>query len=96
MKPIHRTLALLSGLLLPAITLIALAPMASAMPPPPPPGGTAEPIPSTPVAESAAGSGLPIWGVLLIATAAAVLGMAVTLLAVALRNTRRRGQLTPT
>ncbi len=72
MNPLRRTLALLSGLLLSGITLVALAPMASAYPDPPAPGGTGVPIQTPPpVVESAAGSGLPTWAVALIATGAA-------------------------
>jgi hypothetical protein len=84
------------GLLLSGITLVALAPMASAYPDPPAPGGTGVPIQTPPpVVESAAGSGLPTWAVLLIATGAAILAVAVTLFAVALRYTRHSGQPTP-
>ncbi len=97
MFSMSRVLAALGGLLMSLTTLVALAPASSAhtgLPDPAPRGGV---VPPAEVPSSAASSGLPLWTVVAIAVAAAVLGAGITYLNMRLgRAHYRRAAHAPT
>jgi len=85
MSPIRRMLATLAGLMLSIATLVALAPIASAVPPlPDPPEGTVPIAPPETGVTTVTSTGVPLWVVLAIAAGAAILGAAVTLVTLAM------------
>ena len=87
--PIRRWAA---GLAVAAIASLAGAPAALAVPLPPPGGAVSDPVPPPPPAPAAAH--LPLWAVVTIVAATAVLSVATTLITLALER-RRRTRRTP-
>jgi hypothetical protein len=81
-----------TGLAVAAIASLAGAPAALAAPIPPPGGAVTDPVPPPPPATAAAH--LPLWAVVTIVAATAVLSVATTLITLSLEH-RLRGRRTP-
>jgi hypothetical protein len=82
-----------TGLAVAAIASLAGAPAALAVPLPPPGGAVTDPV-SPPPPPAAAAAYLPLWAVVAIVAATAVLSVATTLITLALEH-RRRARRTP-
>ena len=82
-----------AGLAVAAIASLAGAPAALAGPLPPPGGAVTDPVPPPPP-PAAAAAYLPLWAVVAIVAATAVLSVATTLITLALEH-RRRARRTP-
>jgi hypothetical protein len=82
-----------TGLAVTAIASLAGAPAALAVPLPPPGGAVTDPVPPPPPPAPAAAY-LPLWAVVAIVAATAVLSVATTLITLALEH-RRRARRTP-
>jgi hypothetical protein len=76
-----------TGLAVAAIASLAGAPAALAVPLPPPGGATSDPVPPPP--STTAATHLPLWAVVTIVAATAVLSVATTLITLALEHRRR-------
>jgi hypothetical protein len=91
-RGIPRTRRWAAGLAVAALASLAGAPAALAGPLPPPGGAVTDPVPPPPPAPEAAY--LPLWAVVTIVAATAVLSVATTLITLALEH-RRRARRTP-
>jgi hypothetical protein len=92
-RGIPRTRRWATGLAVAAIASLAGAPAALAVPLPPPGGAVTDPVPPPPPPAPAAAH-LPLWAVVSIVAATAVLSVATTLITLALEH-RRRARRTP-
>ena len=92
-RGIPRTRRWATGLAVAALASLAGAPAALAGPLPPPGGAVTDPIPPPPPPAPAAAH-LPLWAVVAIVAATAVLSVATTLITLALEH-RRRARRTP-
>ena len=92
-RGIPRTRRWATGLAVAALASLAGAPAALAGPLPPPGGAVTDPVPPPPPPPPAAAY-LPLWAVVAIVAATAVLSVATTLITLALEH-RRRARRTP-
>ena len=83
-----------AGLAVAAIASLAGAPAALAVPLPPPGGAVTDPVPPPPPPSATAAAYLPLWAVVTIVAATAVLSVATTLITLSLEH-RLRGRRTP-
>jgi len=83
-----------AGLAVAAIASLAGAPAALAGPIPPPGGAVPDPVPPPPPPSPSAAAHLPLWAVVTIVAATAVLSVATTLITLSLEH-RLRGRRTP-
>ena len=93
-RGIPRTRRWATGLAVAALASLAGAPAALAGPLPPPGGAVTDPIPPPPPPSPSAAAHLPLWAVVAIVAATAVLSVATTLITLALEH-RRRARRTP-